>query len=324
MVLTSFRQQFFRGFLDAGQEFIRQLCQQRQHGASLSDARQGHGVMQHQDGAVGIALIFQRQEDLADLLGTVIVLSVNGAQQVHAQVGGDAYAAGGEAGDAKVTQMDDGRLLTDAADDEVRVHQIHQLRQVEIIGRVGFHHRVFDPGDQAVIHQLSRMLGGDVGFVLDVEHQLLTGDLGQLTDGGHHASGLGGEQRRQQHGGGEVVVLQDRRLIHRRAIHGADAGHHPQVILRGQVLQHAQQGIVFRDGDVVEIGIASVEKGADAPGVEMLDQLVILLTAEAEIVIPAQGRDGDDGAAEVGGRDRAVLHRKSGAVQERGARRQVN
>ena len=74
---------------------------------------------------------------------------------------------------------------------------------------------------------------------------------------------------------------------------------------------------VFGHGHVVQVGVAPVKQRADAAVMHVPDQPGVFLTAEAEVGVAAERRDGDDGAAKVGGSvDGRGLH--TGAAEKGG------
>ena len=134
-----------------------------------------------------VAQVLQRQEFLPDRFRLRHIARLQGEQHLLGTVGRHAHAAGGEGMHAEFCPVDDGGLLADAADDQFRRHFFHQRFQKRILRGILTHHRVFDPGDDACIHQRLRNVHGDVAFVLDVKHHGLAELLRQFHHCGAHA-----------------------------------------------------------------------------------------------------------------------------------------
>jgi len=104
-----------------------QGCQKWQEWTHVGDAAQGDGVVEDGDGAVAVAEVLERLVDGADRFGGGVVARLDELQHFHGGLGCYTNATGGVAGDAEVAKVDDGRLLTDAADDQLGVHKLDQL-----------------------------------------------------------------------------------------------------------------------------------------------------------------------------------------------------
>ena len=299
------------GFVDGGDEVSGEAGEEGEDGAGVGDAGEGDGVVEDKDGAVGVAEVFEGEELFAEVFGAGFVTGVDGVHHLGGEGGGDADAAGGEAVDAEVAEVDEGGLLTDAADDDFGVHEAHEFAKDGVIGGVFADDGVFDPGDEAVVDEGGGEFGGDVGGVLHVEDGGDAGFFDEVTDAGGDALGFGGEEGGEDHGGGELEVPEDGGLVHHGAVEGADGGDDEGVGGGGGGEEREELG-VFADSDVVEVSVAAVEEDADAAGLHVADELGVLGVGEGVIGVAAERGDGDDGAAEVGGSDGGGLHRRGG------------
>ena len=190
--------------------------------------------------------------------------------------------------------MRDGRLLANAADDELRIHAIDKLTQIIILHRVLAHDGVFYPIHDTIINQRLRVFRLQIAFKLDVEHDRFAVGLGEFADARGAAFGRGDVARGQHHHGGEIKIPQHSRLIHRGAIRGPDRRHH-RGVRSGLFLQHRQRAGVLRQGNVIEHRVAAVEQRANAAGLEVAYDLGILGGANIEVRIARQRRHGNHG-----------------------------
>lgn len=143
--------------------------------------------MQNEDGAVGVAQVFEGEELFAQVFGAGFVTRVDGVHHLRGEGGGNADAAGGEAVDAEVAKVDESGLLADAADDDFGIHEIDEFAEDGVIGGVFTHDGVFDPGDETVIDEGSGEFWSDVGGVLHVKHSGDASFFDEVTDAGGDA-----------------------------------------------------------------------------------------------------------------------------------------
>ena len=210
--------------------------------------------------------------------------------------------------------MRDGRLLANAADDELRIHAIDKLTQIIILHRVLAHDGVFYPIHDTIINQRLRVFRLQIAFKLDVEHDRFAVGLGEFADARGAAFGRGDVARGQHHHGGEIKIPQHRRLIHRGAIRGTDRRHHCGV-RSGLFLQHRQRVGVLSQRNVVEHRVTAVEQRANTAGLKVAHDLGILGGAHVEILITRQGRHSDHGVGKPLGSDGGGVHVSESAAQ---------
>lgn len=96
-------------------------------------------------------------------------------------------------------------------------------------------------------------------------------------------------------------------MVHHGAIERPDSGDDESVVSSGGG-EVGEQLSVLANGDVVEVGVTAVEENADAAGLHVADELGVFGVGEGVVGVAAEWGDGDDGAAEVGGRDGGGLH----------------
>jgi len=135
----------------------------------LRDARKAHRLMQHANRIDCVPQVFQWPEDLPNLLGTIPIRCTNRDQHLCRQARRDADATGGEACESEVSEMNDRRLLADAADDELGIDQSDKLLQVVVLRGIRSDDRVFDSRDQLLIGQPFDVLRLHVPFVFHVK-----------------------------------------------------------------------------------------------------------------------------------------------------------
>ena len=96
-------------------------------------------------------------------------------------------------------------------------------------------------------------------------------------------------------------------MVHHGAIERPDSGDDKGVVSSGGGKVGKELG-VLANGDVVEVGVTAIEENADAAGLHVADELGVFGVREGVVGIAAERGDGDDRAAEVGGRDGGGLH----------------
>ncbi|MNQ84357.1 hypothetical protein D3C85_994830 [compost metagenome] len=263
--------------------------------------------MQHADGADAVAAVFQAHIVFAHGFGFIVAAVPQQMQQLHRTARRHADRTRGEALQAKVAIVDDGRTFADTADDPARIHGLQHGRQVGIPREIVADDRVFEGGDAALFDQARRRLRRQVVGRFDVDD----GRLGQRVREAAHAVGKAGvgirEGHGQQHRRGESARPQDRGLVHHLSVVGPHGRQDPRVRAR-QSGQHVHDARVLADAHVVEVGIAAIHHVAHAARFQMAEQGLVGRYVQGKVGMAGQGRHGDDRTLQVLGGDRRSFH----------------
>ena len=259
-------------------------------------------MVEHRDGAVGVAEVLQRTEQRADPFHLVGLSGLQGPEQRGGEARGDADAAGGEPGQPELPKVDRGGLFADAADHQPRVDHFQQRFEQRIRRRVRSHHGVLDPRDHPGVDQGPDDGRGQVLLVLDVEHDRAADPVDEAPDGVGHALGMAGEKGGEEHGGGEPSAGEDRSLVHEGAEERSDRRDHDR-LRAGGGLEALEDRLILVEAHVVEVGVPPVEEDAHAAVLEVAHEPGVGAGGELEVGVPAERRDGDDRAGEVAGRE---------------------
>jgi hypothetical protein len=190
--------------------------------------------------------------------------------------------------------VSDRGLFADAADDEGSIGLVGKSFQIGVIGGVLADGGIFDSADGFIAREPGDVLRLDVTIILDVKKDRDSGGVGESTDARFHPLGGRDPLLREEHDRGEAVLAQNFRLIKARAERGA-RGWDDQGIRAGGVLEEREDLVVFREGKVVEVGVAAVEQRRHAARFNMFDELAIFGGVQGKVAVAAQRRDGEDG-----------------------------
>ena len=271
-------------------------------GTGVGDPGEGDGLVQDADGVDFVAEVFEGFEDGADVFGALEVACVDGGEHGLGEIGAEADAARGKSVDLKFGEMGDRGLLSDAADDEARIDDFDEAGEVIILGGIFADDGVFDPRNESVVDECRDGFWLEVAFELNVEDGRFSEGFDEFSEAGGNAR-VGDEAwHGEDHHGGEIEVFEDDGLIHHGAVGGADRWD-DEGLLSTLGCDDVESFGVFAGGDVVEVGVATVEEGGHSSGFDVADDFGVFLALEFQVSVAGQGRDRDDGGVELFGCD---------------------
>ena len=250
----------FCGGFDGRFEGLWELCEKGQEWAGGGDACEFDSGVEHGDGAMGVAQIFETFVAGADGFGGFEVTGLHCAKHFLRGRWGHADASARISFYAEVAPVDDGGLFADAADEEFGAHGVYDAAQQRVFGWVFAYDRVLDPGNHSGIHEGFDDLGGDVAFVFHVENGWDSRFFCPAEDGVTNALWVGDGGGGEEHRGGEAAFLEDGGLIHGEAEIGPHAWDNPRVggSTGFELVEHF---FVFGKRNVVEVCVSTVEQG---------------------------------------------------------------
>ena len=256
--------------------------------------------MENPDRIDRVPQILQWLKDAAQAFGLGPVLPTDGCEQLLREARCHTAAAGGEAAEAKVAQVDDCWLLADTADDRRRIDQPDQFPQVGVICRIIAHGGVLDRTDQSITAEPRRVSRIDIAIVLDVEQGGDTGSLDELSHTGSDAGARRDALLRQHHHRLEAMLSNHLGMVQQQAV-GRSGGRHDNRLVAGCFGEQAQQRFILSQGQMIDVGVAAIEQQRHATGLDVPDDLLVGCRVDRAIGSAGQRRHGHDRAFQMGG-----------------------
>ena len=218
-------------------------------------------------------------------------------EQRVAQSRRDAAGSGREAGQLEVAQVHDRRPLAHPADDLLPVDAPSRPdRYGSCAGSARTTAYLIATATPSSIKPADGIepgfgIGAESIFGLQIEDERHARRLSDLPKAGFHSDRIAGIAAGQDHCAPEGVAAQQARLIHSAAERGPDARNGPA--RRAEARKPREQRFVLGERDVIQKGVAAVEKSADAPRFKVTGDLLgrIEVDAPAAVGLAGQWRD---------------------------------